>query len=722
MMGQKSFNFRFEEYEVSEHYLRITRAGKALALEPKALRVLIYLLHNPGRLVTKDELLNAVWGDTAVTENSLTRAVALLRKVLDDDIRDPRFLVTIPTAGYRFIAQVAVSENSFIAHDPVSEPVELAANAAPSSPSLPEPIATGRQGQPTLETGRSAVRIRKLVIPVAVALIAVIGFVIWYLNRPQLSRLRVTAYTQITHDGHIGPIAGTDGSRIYFNTGPSGPPAQVGRWGGEIVKIPTGSIHGVALDLSSDGGNLLLWSSDPDALWTMRTLGGPLRFITNYHASTYSFSFPAWSPDARYIAYSDIYGVLEVMRSDGTDVHKLATFKGEITDLAWSPDGDSIRLTVDDALWEISSTGGNLHRVLPDWKGPVGQCCGRWTFDGDFFLFLAGGNTAGASIGGFEQIWVLSERHPPFRRLSSTPVQLTSGPIHWGVPIPSRDGKRIFAVGSTPRAELVRFDSKSKELQPFLGGISAEFLSFSRDRSQIAYVTYPDGILWRAKADGTDRVQITTPPLHPLLCSWSPDGSQILFTAQRTPSRYALYIVSAQGGPPHLLLPPDDIQDQMNNTLSPDGRRVVYQIYPRLSLRIYDLDSGRVSDVPGSAGLYSPRWSPDGRYIAAFTVPSTSIKIFDFQTQRWSVLTQHTGPWEWPTWSHDSKFIYALSVQQKFVHRFPLSGGPAERVVDLKDVSFIGYFDHWFGLDPNDTPLLLRNSGTSDIYALTLER
>ena len=110
-MDPKSFVFRFGEFEVPERELRLTRAGASLALEPKALRVLLYLLHNPGRLVTKDELLNAVWGDTAVTENSLTRAVALLRKVLDDDIREPQFISTVPTAGYRFIAQVAVSAN-----------------------------------------------------------------------------------------------------------------------------------------------------------------------------------------------------------------------------------------------------------------------------------------------------------------------------------------------------------------------------------------------------------------------------------------------------------------------------------------------------------------------------------------------------------------------------------------------------------------------------------
>src|SRR6516162_6883664 len=109
--------FRFSEFEVAERELRITRLGVVVPLEPKALRVLIYLLRNPDRIITKDELLDAVWGDTAVTENSLTRAIALLRKTLDDDIHQPRFILTIPATGYRFIAQVAVSPNSSATHD-----------------------------------------------------------------------------------------------------------------------------------------------------------------------------------------------------------------------------------------------------------------------------------------------------------------------------------------------------------------------------------------------------------------------------------------------------------------------------------------------------------------------------------------------------------------------------------------------------------------------------
>jgi Tol biopolymer transport system component len=302
-------------------------------------------------------------------------------------------------------------------------------------------------------------------------------------------------------------------------------------------------------------------------------------------------------------------------------------------------------------------------------------------------------------------------------------VPLTSGPLDWGTPIPSKDGQRIFAKGTRHRGELVRYDARSNQLQSFLGGISAEFLSFSRDRSQIAYVTYPDGVLWRAKADGSERVQLTSPPVFPLVCRWSPDGRQILFSARRDSSHYGLYTISTQGGSPVPIVPAETDGEGVDGNWSPDGHRLVYAQSSHRSLWIFDLESRKASKVPGSDGLFSPRWSADGRYIAAMTVPATAVKLFDFQTQQWSILVEHMGMWGFPTWSHDSKFLYALHQSGPWsVDRLPVSGGPPVRIIDLAGVPFTGAVDFWMGLDPHDTPLLLRDNGTSDIYALTLER
>src|SRR5713101_5578761 len=112
MMGNKSFIFRFDDVEVREREFSLVKAGKVLAVEPKAFRALLLLLRNPQKLVSKEELLNSVWGATAVTEGSLTRCIWLLRRLLGDDINEPRYIATVATVGYRFICKVEVTEDS----------------------------------------------------------------------------------------------------------------------------------------------------------------------------------------------------------------------------------------------------------------------------------------------------------------------------------------------------------------------------------------------------------------------------------------------------------------------------------------------------------------------------------------------------------------------------------------------------------------------------------
>jgi DNA-binding winged helix-turn-helix (wHTH) protein len=112
MMPSKSFVFHFDDVEVREREFTLTKAGKLLTVEPKAFRTLLFLLHNPQRLIAKEELLNTVWGDAAVTEGSLTRCIWLLRTVLGDDIHQPRYIKTVATVGYRFVCKVEVSQDA----------------------------------------------------------------------------------------------------------------------------------------------------------------------------------------------------------------------------------------------------------------------------------------------------------------------------------------------------------------------------------------------------------------------------------------------------------------------------------------------------------------------------------------------------------------------------------------------------------------------------------
>ena len=101
--------YQFGSFQVDDADFRLSSEGSPIALEPKTLRLLLFLLQNSGRLVRKQELLDAVWPDTAVSENALTRSIGLLRRALDDPSREPRFIETVPTVGYRFIAPVVTS-------------------------------------------------------------------------------------------------------------------------------------------------------------------------------------------------------------------------------------------------------------------------------------------------------------------------------------------------------------------------------------------------------------------------------------------------------------------------------------------------------------------------------------------------------------------------------------------------------------------------------------
>lgn len=95
---------RFDRFELDESEARLTRAGEPVTLAPRPFGVLCALARNPGHLVTKNALLDLVWGHRFVSESALKMAISVLRAALDDDPKQPRYIETVSRRGYRFIA------------------------------------------------------------------------------------------------------------------------------------------------------------------------------------------------------------------------------------------------------------------------------------------------------------------------------------------------------------------------------------------------------------------------------------------------------------------------------------------------------------------------------------------------------------------------------------------------------------------------------------------
>ena len=545
----------------------------------------------------------------------------------------------------------------------------------------------------------------------------VIASLIYRESRP-LPPPRVSGYVPVTHDGHRKALVGTDGSRIFFNEYPASVSliAQVSSTGGEVahVSVPTPTMS--LLAVSPDGATLLVadevgQTAFHGPLWAVPVLGGSPRRLGEAAGQA-----AAWSPDGQTMVYADGRDLFLAER-DGSQPRKLVSAPDRAHYPAWSPDGTVIRFNVAavgaatpvGALYEVAVDGTNLHPLVPGWHTPAEECCGQWTPDGRYFVFQSQGN-----------IWALAEKGNIFGNANGQPVQLTSGPMSFSSPLPSKDGKKLFVVGALARGELVRYDTRSAEFIPFLSGMSAESVSFSKDGQWVAYVRFPEGTLWRSKLDGSQKVQLTYPPLTAVMPSWSSDGQQIVFYAFSGPKpKPKVYTIATQGGTPREMMPGDP-KEEWDPTWSADGTRIAFgsgSTNPNSTILILDVTTNQVSMLPGSKGLFSPRWSPDGRYLVALPFASHSLMLFDFATQKWAEITKLSLGF--PNWSKTGEYVYFLHAENDpSVMRIRIRDRKLERVAGLKNFRQTGYYSFWLGMAPDDSPLLLRDIGTKEIYAL----
>jgi len=544
----------------------------------------------------------------------------------------------------------------------------------------------------------------------------------YLLTRP-VAPPRVLRTVQLTNTNRPKSGVLTDGSRLYFGDGQSGV-AQTSVTGGETFPIAasledTGFSN--VFDISPDGSVLLmstaLGTSGDGPLWSVPVLGGTPRRLGNLEGHG-----GAWSPDRKSIAYCKGNEIF-LAKSDGSEPRRLLITAGRASDLRWSPDGSILRFTVSDpktnyrSIWQASADGGNLHPVLPGWSDAPNECCGNWAPDGRYFVFQAIRDET-------SNVWAMNEHGGLFRSTRQQPIQLTTGPMNIGDPVPSRDGKRLFVQGWRPRGELVRYDARSGQFAPYLSGISAMGLDFSRDGVWVAYNDGTDGTMWRSKVDGTQKLQLVSPPMQAYLPRWSPDGKQIAFFGHPPGEPWQIYVVPVAGGSPELIYRSG--ANLADPSWSPDGKSLAFGENSLnnqgSAVYVLDLKTRNASKLPGSDGLFSPRWSPNGRYLAAIPLDSLKLMLFELTTQKWTELAKIFVAY--PTWSRDGRYLYFNGIldNQEGYFRLQISDRKLERILSLKGFQAAGgAFGNWTGLAPDESPLFVRDASIQEIYALDWE-
>jgi WD40 repeat protein len=251
-------------------------------------------------------------------------------------------------------------------------------------------------------------------------------------------------------------------------------------------------------------------------------------------------------------------------------------------------------------MWEMSADGSNIHQFLAGWNEAKEPGAGEWTRDGKFFIFRAHDK-------GREDLWAIREKGDLWHKMDHRPVRLTSGRLSVDAPSPSVDGTKIFVIGSQPRSELVRYDAKSGQFVPYLGGISAAYIGFSRDGKWVASVTWPDGNLWRSRIDGSERLQLTTPSAVVESAEWSPDSAQIAYTALLPGQRENVFVISVSAGESRMVAGGEF--SMRHGGWTPDGNSLLYFAWKsadKYTISFVDLNTMKTRDVPASDLLSFP--------------------------------------------------------------------------------------------------------------------
>ncbi len=688
-------------------------------------------------MVSRLELQLKVWGSDVVVdfEHGLGNAIKKIRDAIGDSAENPRFIETIAGRGYRFIAPVAY----------------LPGSAEPSLEELIEPSPSVQAISTYTDTARTAanpdrlIHRRKALAGLGVQslfwilagllcamVVGTFGLMELLDRRPPL----LPRISQLSLDGGVypqgfrsaetlSPLA-VDSGRIFSSSINqssiviSETDVDTGR--SREMNLPA-EVQGPEVDdISPDGTNLLVRShsgvelQEPEEpLWVIPTNGGSAFRISDILAHD-----ATWFPDGKRILYAT-ENRLETVPLEGGPSKLLAVVPGRPFWLRWSPDGKLLRFTMVDllgntsSLWEMRADEHVAHRLSFGPKALENVCCGIWTSDGKFFVLQ---NT----YQGQSDLWALKG--------SSTEraLQITNGPLNYTSPAAGRD-ERIFFQGVDPVApvEEQEFDPSQARFLPridFLQG--AVRIVFSLDHQWVAW-TDDRGHLWRGRVDGTEKLQLTSDSIFVLNASWSTDNRTLAIMAKYPNRGWQIFWISQSGGEPKYLLPPN-VQAIGDPNFSPDGKSLAFGGLPVLMggdtsnhppIRVLDLGTNRIQDLPDSANMFSPRWSPDGRYIAALTLDQQKLMLYNIAERSWKVAAKLSA--SDPLWGPDGKslYFYVCVSESRPIYRI---GIPNLEVRQIYHPDCGHHNCILSGISPDNRPLIRVEMRRSNIFSIDLGR
>lgn len=663
--------YRWHDFVLDLDAYRLERAGLPLALEPKAFNLLALLVSRPGHVFTKQEIFETLWADTAVTDHALTRVVAQLRRVLGDDVRQPRYLETVPTRGYRWIHPVETGDTLA----PAAEFVEPA-------PSAPRPLMPGLGAAAVL--GLAAVM--TLAWAQRNAPVAALGAG----ARPAAAVAWPVQVT--THSGlDLHPSFSPNGDAVAFVSDRGGSlEIYVRGFGGAGVDTPltTDGGQNVQPAWSPDGRLIAFHSYQRGGVWVMPARGGTPRQVAAVG------SRPAWSPDSRRIVFqsdeqadaspsgfgAQVGSTLSIADTEGGTPLPLTRSDAPVgghASPAWSADGRYVAFTVfeggpNNGIWIVeppSGTPRTLHQAAKLYESvfsPDGSAL--FVASGDSFVTRLPFDAATGTLSGPSEV-----------------IPVPGVPGLRGIAI-SHDGRRLGFAGVTLDSQI--WKQRVRPSGAPIGAAVALTSDTSRrnslpvispDGQRVAYVSTRRGEqpnIWMMDINGQAPLQLTADEAPEHKPEWFRDGTRVAFVSDRHGANRVWSVdVSTRREEP--------LFDFWLNTeeprvpgwlgemqLSPSMTRVAFSVLTppvgRRAMYITGTDKYaplKIGDDAASAGY--PAWSPDERYVAVEVKEAGSmhVGVIDVASGAMRLLTRERGQTWVRSWSPDSGRVAAAAVR-----------------------------------------------------------